>query len=46
MPGITGGMSLKDRAAATVAAGYRAFRMGDVYKRQVYRSAIPVLSKT
>ena len=28
VPGITGNMSLKDRAAATVAAGYRAFRMG------------------
>ncbi len=28
VPGITPGMSLKDRAAATIAAGYRAFRMG------------------
>src|SRR5665213_3671827 len=28
VPGITRGMSLKDRAAATIAAGYRAFRMG------------------
>src|ERR1700756_3554393 len=28
VPGITPGMSVKDRAAATVAAGYRAFRMG------------------
>src|ERR1700756_1331826 len=27
IPGITPGMSVKDRAAATVAAGYRAFRM-------------------
>ena len=28
IPGIRNGMSLKERAAATVAAGYRAFRMG------------------
>src|SRR5581483_11961998 len=28
VPGIKPGMSLKDRAAATIAAGYRAFRMG------------------
>ena len=28
IPGIKPGMSVKDRAAATVAAGYRAFRMG------------------
>lgn len=28
IPGIQKGMSLKDRAAATIAAGYRAFRMG------------------
>ena len=28
IPGIRSGMSLKERAAATVAAGYRAFRMG------------------
>jgi galactonate dehydratase len=28
VPGIKPGMSVKDRAAATVAAGYRAFRMG------------------
>src|SRR5438876_862286 len=28
IPGIKPGMSVKDRAAATMAAGYRAFRMG------------------
>ena len=28
LPGIKPGMTLKERAAATVAAGYRAFRMG------------------
>src|SRR5215467_3801639 len=28
IPGIRNGMSLKERAAATTAAGYRAFRMG------------------
>src|SRR6266513_1089101 len=28
IPGLRPGMSVKDRAAATVAAGYRAFRMG------------------
>ena len=28
IPGVRPGMSLKDRAAATIAAGYRAFRMG------------------
>jgi len=28
IPGIKPGMSVKDRAAATIAAGYRAFRMG------------------
>src|SRR6201984_1058211 len=28
LPGIKPGMSVKDRAAATIAAGYRAFRMG------------------
>jgi galactonate dehydratase len=28
VPGIVPGMSIKDRAAATLAAGYRAFRMG------------------
>ena len=28
IPGIRQGMSLKERAAATIAAGYRAFRMG------------------
>lgn len=28
IPGIKPGMSLKDRAAATIAAGFRAFRMG------------------
>src|SRR5450432_656007 len=28
LPGIKPGMSVKERAAATVAAGYRAFRMG------------------
>jgi galactonate dehydratase len=28
IPGISSGMNLKDRAQATIAAGYRAFRMG------------------
>jgi L-alanine-DL-glutamate epimerase-like enolase superfamily enzyme len=28
IPGVRQGMSLKERAAATIAAGYRAFRMG------------------
>src|SRR6185369_3992429 len=28
VPGIKAGMSVKERAAATIAAGYRAFRMG------------------
>lgn len=44
VPGIKPGMSLKDRAAATVAAGYRAFRMGaaDTPANTTYNTRVKV----